>query len=119
MYAPANYDFDIYAGASFDLTLTWKDENDVVFDLSGYTGLLEIKDQAGGHTFATFSTGNGRIVFDDASPNIVVSMTADDTADLVFSARTHNIGVYNLDITSPGDVTTRLIYGNATLHPDI
>lgn len=85
-------DIEIEQGVTFELPITWYDEDGVtVRDLSsGYTAKFEIRDRPNGPLLIAFGT----VAFDDAAPNILVTIS-----DAVTSALTPRTAWYDLEVT--------------------
>jgi hypothetical protein len=109
---PATYDFEVYRGATFSRSMTWKDDQGNVVDLSTYTASMRIEranEQAAVLELSTVP-GSG-ITLDDTSPNIVVTITADQTAAMDFETAT-----YILFVKSGGGVVMPLLEGTVRFY---
>jgi hypothetical protein len=107
---PGALNFSIYIGATFQLTLTWTDGDDVPVDLTGYTAACTIR--ADQDTILSLTTTNGRIVLGGTAGTIVMTVDADDTAAL-----TAVNAAYDLMLTSGDDpaIVTPLVAGLCTV----
>lgn len=96
---PARATHTIWRGATFHkrITILTGMVGSDPRDLTGYTGLLEIRDAPQGTVLFTLSTGNNRITMGGSSGILELIISATDTAGL-----TWNSGVYDLTITAPG-----------------
>lgn len=101
-------------GATFDRTITWKDANGALINLTGYTAKLQVR-----QTYTAtvvdleLSTANSRIVLGGALGTI--QLTAPYTV-MNFPADQY---VYDLELTSPATVVTRLVMGSFTLREEV
>jgi len=78
----SEHDFVIEQNADFDATLTWKDEFEVVVDLTGYTAEMDIRyGYKGGKLAAQLDTENGGISI-GVDNVITLHMDAEDTLNL-------------------------------------
>ena len=80
-------------------------------DLTGYTGSLEFRmrpDLTLPILFA-MNSANGRIVFDNTLKTITLTALAIDTVPVVL-----NLATYDLELTSPGGIKTKLLSGTGT-----
>ena len=102
---PSSYDISIVRGETFELLLTYNDENGCAYDLSGFTRCDMQGRTAVGEATTTFdwsSTGGTPVITLSASvPNISIVATATATAAL-----TAGSGVYDIRLqASDGTVT--------------
>lgn len=99
-------------GSDFDLKIDYQfGEPPVTLDLTGYSGKLQVRRNYDSPVLLELLSGAGEIVFDDTAPNITVSFSA---------AKTEAMGVYedmiyDLEITSPAGLVTRVIKGSFSL----
>jgi len=112
---PGHYDFTLYQGASFSRILTWKNENDTLINLTGYTARMQLREsQDEASAFLTLTTENGGIALGGALGTITLSISASDTAAL-----TQTSGVYDLELVSGGGIVTRLLQGKILLSREV
>lgn len=97
---PGSWDFDIYQGSRFSVQLEWKDEDENLIDMTGYTWKMQIREFFNSTVpILTLSTtpgvGEGSIVID--GPGLLtVSIAASLTQALDFDR-----AVYDLEFTPP------------------
>ena len=113
--AAGKYNFLIEQGAHFNYSLGVTDDTGTVSDLTDYTGLMQIKTSAAASTsileldstgsYMTLTGSTGLIAL--SVPNTVTSTLSFDTA------------VYDLIITSPLGVVTRLLEGSVNLSTQV
>lgn len=116
MVIPAQYDFSIYKGETFDLSLNWKDEAGVLYDLRTFTAALLFYDQGSGALIKELtSAAGGGITLSNVEFNIVARIPADQTATLFFgwSKKANAQLVLVSPDSSEGD---RILEGVVTLH---
>jgi hypothetical protein len=104
------YDFIFEQGATFSKTFIYKDSNEAVVNLTGYTARMQIRSYKDSPTILlSATTENGKIVITPALGKIVASFTAAE-------ASIGKIGkaVYDLEIVSPAGAVTRLVEGAIT-----
>lgn len=113
------WSFEIEKGADFHKTLTYLRNGDPV-DLTGYTGVMQIKRNPGAETFYTeFNSdggSDGLITFGGVLGTIELFMDDAITADLewdddIWQGRAY----HDLLITSPTDDVIRLVEGRVKL----
>lgn len=110
---PATYAIKIYQGKTFSLSMTWKDGSGAVIDLTLYAARMTVRKKLGGTAVIGLSVGSG-IVVAATSPNIVVTMTATQTAAMDFG-----IGIYDLEVQSPSGIVYGLLEGPVELVKEI
>lgn len=112
---PGNYDLTLYQGASFTLTLTWKDAANAAINLTGYSAKMQIRYTAASPSVVLeLSTTNGGISLGGTAGTITLNASASQTAAL-----TEATGVYDLELTSGSGTVTRLLSGKYTLSPEV
>ncbi len=105
---PDVIDFDIWRGATFnvEVTLYTDGAGTEPWDLTGYTALMEIRDQPGDEDpIFVLSTDDDTITLDSEGV-ITLNIEANDTATLTWKR-----GVYDLLITSPSGKTDPVLWG--------
>lgn len=100
----------IEQGATFTTTVDVKDGAGAATNLTGYSGSAQLRKSYYSTTANNFTVA----ISDAANGTITVSMTAANTANL-----TPGRYVYDLLITSPTSVKTRVIEGIATIMPSV
>jgi hypothetical protein len=111
MFTPAQHSFTIYQGVTFDAQLTWRDEDDLVYDLSDYTARMRFL-SLGNSILYELTTANGGITLDNVSPNISLLIPAPDLTSLPAGKLT-----FDLDLTALDTTVTRLLTGVIHLTP--
>ena len=117
--AAGKYDITIEQGATFTLNLSYKNSAGAVLDLSsGYSARMKIRESTGGTIIASTESGDSpkntlSIALAASGNNIIVTMTAVNTATLDFDN-----AVYDLELFA-GPVTDRIIEGRVFLSKEI
>ena len=109
------FDITINQGATFELTVTWKDSTGAAINLTGYTARMQVRETySSASTVVSLTNGSG-ITLGGAAGTIAILISATTTAALTapFS------GVYDLELVSAGGVVTRLLQGAATVTPEV
>jgi hypothetical protein len=108
------HDITIEQGATFTLSVIWKDSNDTPIDVTGYTARMQLRQKYNSETAAlSLTSAAGDIVLGGAAGTIVVTAAATVTDDIPFRT-----GVYDLELVN-GTVVTRLLQGCATISPEV
>lgn len=109
------FDIEINQGATFELTVTWKDSAGTAINLTGYSARMQVRETySSSSTIVSLTNGSG-ITLGGAAGTIAIVISATTTAALTapFS------GVYDLELVSAGGVVTRLLQGAATVSPEV
>lgn len=109
------FDITINQGATFELTVTWKDSAGTAINLTGYSARMQVRETySSASTVVSLTNGSG-ITLGGAAGTIAILISATTTAALTapFS------GVYDLELVSAGGVVTRLLQGAATVTPEV
>jgi hypothetical protein len=108
------YDFIIEQGSTFTRTITWKDANDSLVDLTSYTARMHLRRSADEpKTLIELTTENGRITLGGSDGTIVLSISASDTASL-----SPITGVYDLEMVNGANVS-KIIAGSFTVKKEV
>lgn len=111
---PGSLDFSILQGATFNVTLTWRDDADALINLTGYTARMDVRATLEESVpEITLNTTNGRIVLGGAAGTIQLLVPATDTAAL--DAGNY---VYDLELVT-GSTVTRLIEGAVVVDREV
>ena len=109
------FDIEINQGATYELTVTWKDSAGTAINLTGYSARMQVRETySSASTIVSLTNGSG-ITLGGAAGTIAILISATTTAALTapFS------GVYDLELVSAGGVVTRLLQGAATVTPEV
>lgn len=113
-------DIEIPQGATWLWELQWL-EGEVPVNLTGYTARMDLrkapleKDPEDDNLVATFSSEpDGGITFEVLQGRVLFGVHYDHTSELP-SGRY----LYDLELTSPEDVRTRLVSGHAIVTPEV
>jgi hypothetical protein len=108
------YDITIEQGSGFSLPLTYEAPEGSLVDFTGSTGRLHVRSKFGAtDKLIELTTENGGIELGDDG-SILLSMSADDTAELKFDR-----GVYDLEIVPPSGEPYKIIKGNVFLKREV
>jgi len=96
-------------GATFSSTLILTDEDTNAIDLTDYTCQAQLRKHYTSSNSVSFSTSLG-----GANGTIVLSLTSGQTANIVAGRY-----VYDVEITSSGNVVSRVVEGIVTVTPNV
>ena len=103
-------EFTIEQGANFNTVLDLKDAGGGVLNLNNYAAAAQMRKSYYSNTAINFTV----VITDAAAGQITISMNAATTADIVPGRY-----VYDVLITSPSVVKTRVIEGIVTVLPSV
>jgi hypothetical protein len=113
MASPGIYNITHVAGDTFQLSVTWKDPAGVAIDLTGYTAAMQVRDKPGGTVWAS-STGVApalTITNGLTNGNLLITGT--------ITASAPSMGVYDLQVTSSGNVVDTILAGQFTVIEEV
>jgi len=103
------HNFDCEQGQTFQRVLTLKTDG-VPLNLTGHSAKMQVrKDFNSTAVIVELSTTNGRIVLGGALGTITLNLSAAETFAIARS------GIYDLELTSPSNVESRIIEGEFRL----
>lgn len=111
---PGRYNMKVYQGSTFTLKPRWKIDGQLV-DVTGYNANMIVRNSpTSTSSIVTLSTANGRIVVGGTNGEFVLSLSATQTTALAAGQY-----VYDLEVTSPGGVVTRLLEGGFIVYKGV
>lgn len=107
MAIKANLDID--QGSTFRTTINVTDENDDIVNLTGYTGVAQMRKHYTSSTSYSFT-----VSISPSIGTVTLSLTANATSNVVAGRY-----VYDCELTDTNGAVTRLIEGIATVTPQV
>lgn len=94
--------FKITQGDSFLLQVTYKDQDDVAIDISGYNIVMEIKDKPGGKVLcASCTIGDGITLTDPQNGIFNINVSPEKTRKFTYPRASYQVqGTYSEDNTT-------------------
>lgn len=112
--AAADYDLLIEQGATFDLSIVWKDNAGTPIDITGYSARMQIrKTYDSAPVISLTSAVGGGIVLGGVDGTIDITISANTTDDITILR-----GRYDLELELAG-VVTRLIQGSVDISREV
>ena len=96
-------------GSSFSTLVTLVDSANSLIDLTGYSASSQIRKHYTSSNSQSFSVSLG-----GANGTVTLSLTSTETSNLVAGRY-----VYDVEITSPGNLVTRIVEGIVTVTPEV
>jgi hypothetical protein len=108
------YDITIEQGATFQMSLTWKDSTGAAVNITGYTARMQVRENyESDSTLVSLTSSGGDIVLGGALGTIAVTIAASVTQLLQLDE-----AVYDLELVN-GATVTRLLQGKATVSREV
>jgi ketopantoate hydroxymethyltransferase len=104
----------IQQGATFQRTVTWKDENGALINLTGYTARLQIRETPDATATIVSLTDSSGLVLGGSAGTIAITISATATAALTITR-----AVYDLELVTAGGIVTRLLEGTVSVTPEV
>ena len=112
-----NYELTIEQGATFNQIITWQDPAGAAIDITSFTAKLQVRDTKGSLLLDLSTTPNAngsKLTLGGSNGQITILITATDTAAMTFTTAR-----YDLKLTAPNGVATRLIKGAVSLDKQV
>jgi len=101
-------------GATLSRVLTWRDANDALINLTGYTARMQVRaDYASTTAVLSLTTENSKITLGGALGTITILVSASDMQGVSGGSF-----VYDLEMVN-GATVTRLVQGNFTVNAEV
>jgi hypothetical protein len=111
---PGRYNIKVYQGATFELAPQWKIDGKYV-NVTGYTANMIVRNSpTSTGSIVTLSSANGRILTGTTDGKFTLQLTAAETGALAAGQY-----VYDLEVTSPGGIVTRLLEGGFIVYEGV
>lgn len=107
-------DFEIDQYASFQTTVTWKEDDGTPIDMTGYSVNMDIRTGYDGAVLMALTTDDDSINLIEADGQMTITLTPEQTAILEFVR-----AYYDIVVTSPTGFATRILEGTFTLNKGI
>lgn len=113
--AAADYTITIDAGATWNLTVIYKDSAGVPVDLTAYLARMQVRkrSRAPGAPLVSLTESSG-IAIDPLNGRLDLSIDAPTTRLLP-----EGEWAYDIEIEAPGGIITRLLYGKAVVRAEV
>jgi hypothetical protein len=111
------YSPTIEQGATFVRVVTCRDEAGTLLNLTGYSAAMQLREVPGSTPLISLTSPSGGIVLGGALGTITITLTATQTRALI--SHTAQLVHYDLELTSPSGVVTRLLEGLVEVRPEV
>ena len=118
------YNLIMYQGSTFGLSITVKDANNAVQNLTSYTARMQIRqDYTSGTATETLTSANGEITITAATGNVSIELAASRTAnisvDMSNGKPPKSLYVYDLELVDSASKVSKLLYGYVTVYGEV
>ena len=118
------YNLEMWQGATFAMTITVKDANANVQNLTNYTARMQMRTSYGAATATeTLTTANGEITITAAEGNVALQLAASRTANISVD---YNNGkppkstyVYDIELIDGDGKVSKLLYGDVNVYGEV
>lgn len=109
------YNVEIDQGADWFFNVTYENPAGTPVNITNYTAALQLRSLPTDPTYVlNLTTGNGGIAINGATGLVEVHATANQTRDV-----DEGVYYYDLEITSPTGIVTRLVQGQAGVSAEV
>lgn len=109
------YNFTLEQGATFTREIVYRDSNNALINLTGYSARMQIRPyKDSGDILVNATTANGKLSVSGASGKITIVLSPTDTNTISFDE-----GVYDLEIEDADGAVTRLLEGRVTFSKQV
>lgn len=106
-------DLLIPQGSTYKHTFHYRDDNDAVVSLNGYTARMQIRETVGAAA-ALYTSISGHFVIDGPLGDVVLEIP-----EAITAAWTWTRGVYDIEIIAADLKVTRLVSGKVKVSPEV
>lgn len=111
---PGRYNIKCYQGSTFSLAPQWKIDGNYV-NVTGYSAAMAVKNSpTSSSTIVSLTSANGKITVGTTNGKFTLALTAGETTALAAGNY-----VYDLEVTSPNGVVTRLLEGGFIVYEGV
>lgn len=102
-------------GSDFDIQIDYQTPELVTLNLTGYSGKIQVRRNYDSPVLLELTSGAGDIVFGSVAPNITFRFSAAATTSMTIFEDM----IYDLEIVSPANLTTRVLKGSFSLDREV
>jgi hypothetical protein len=118
------YNLTMWQGSTFGLSITVKDANNAVQNLTNYTARMQMRPSYdSGSATESLTTSNGEIVITGPSGTVNLTLAATRTAniavDMTNGKPPRSTYVYDLELIDTGNTVSKILYGDVTVYGEV
>jgi hypothetical protein len=119
------YTLTMWQGSTFGLSLTVKDANNAVQNLTGYSARMHIRPTYDSDVITeSLTTSNGEIVITPAEGNLSFALDATRTANIYVDRATgtklpKTVYVYDVELVTSGNTVSKILWGNINVYGEV
>lgn len=118
------YNLEMWQGATFAMTITVKDANNAVQNLTSYSARMQLRTSYGAASATeSLTSSNGEITITAAEGNVALELTATRTAaipvDMTNGKPPKTTYVYDLELVDNNGKVSKLLYGDVNVYGEV
>lgn len=118
------YNLTMWQGSTFGLSITVKDANNAVQNLTSYTAKMQIRPSYDSGTVTeTLTSANSEITITANTGTVNLSLAAARTAnisvDMTNGKPPRSSFVYDLELIDSGNIVSKILYGDVTVYGEV
>jgi len=118
------YNLTMWQGSTFGLSITVKDANNAVQNLTSYTAKMQIRPSYDSGTVTeTLTSANSEITITANTGTVNLSLAAARTAnisvDMTNGKPPRSSFVYDLELIDSGNTVSKILYGDVTVYGEV
>jgi hypothetical protein len=118
------YNLEMWQGATFAMTITVKDANNAVQNLTSYSARMQLRTSYGAASATeSLTSTNGEITITAAEGNVALELSATRTAaipvDLTNGKPPKTVYVYDLELVDNNGKVSKLLYGDVNVYGEV
>lgn len=122
--ADNKYNLTMWQGSTFGLTITVKNANNTVQNITNYSARMQIRPSYDSGTVTeSLTSSNGEITIEGASGNVILQLAATRTAnisvDMTNGKPPRSTYVYDLELIDTNSAVSKLIYGDVVVYGEV
>ena len=118
------YNLTMWQGSTFGLSITVKDANNAVQNLTNYTARMQMRPSYDSGTVTeTLTSANSEIVITANTGTVNLTLAATRTAnisvDMTNGKPPRSSYVYDLELIDSGNTVSKILYGDVTVYGEV
>jgi hypothetical protein len=119
------YNLTMWQGSTFGLSITVKDANNAVQNLTSYTARMQIRPGYNSGTVTeTLTSANGEISITGATGNVSLELAASRTANIAVDMESsskppRSTYVYDLELIDGAGKVSKLLFGDVVVYGEV
>lgn len=111
-------DITMDQGSTFNPVFILRNPDKSLFNLTGYTARMQVRQTYDSDAILSLSTTNGQLQLTPTHGRVRLNLVPADTTPLSFTGEAFE-GIYDLELESPAGVVTRVAQGSFTINREV